>query len=89
MVIIIFENKTEQEARREILELVKEYAFTDEAKMMGHVWKNGNGIVVAAKGSPEHILKICNLTADEKKIAENKIEKMPILYMPNKYTLVL
>lgn len=44
--------------------------------MMGHVWKNGNGIVVAAKGSPEHILKICNLTADEKKIAENKIEEM-------------
>jgi Ca2+-transporting ATPase len=69
----------EQGITRNILfggELIKEYAFTDEAKMMGHVWKNGNEIVVAAKGSPERILTICNLTADEKKIAENKIVEM-------------
>ena len=57
-------------------ELIKEYAFTDELKMMGHVWKNGNNIVVAAKGSPERILTICNLTAEERKIAENKILEM-------------
>jgi len=69
----------EQKITRDILfggELVKEYAFTNEAKMMGHVWKNGDNIVVAAKGSPEHILTICNLTDDERKIAEAKIIEM-------------
>jgi len=57
-------------------ELIKEYAFTDEMKMMGHIWKNGDNIIVAAKGSPERILTICNLTDDERKIAENKIIEM-------------
>jgi len=69
----------EQKITRDILfggELVKEYAFTNEAKMMGHVWKNGDNIVVAAKGSPEHILTICKLTDDERKIAEAKIMEM-------------
>lgn len=57
-------------------ELIKEYAFTDETKMMGHVWKNGNKIIVAAKGSPERILTICNLTPGDRKLAENKIIEM-------------
>jgi len=69
----------EQGISREIIfggELVKEYAFTNETKMMGHVWKNGQDIVVAAKGSTEHILTICKLTDDERKIAEDKIMEM-------------
>ena len=69
----------EQGITREILfggELIKQYAFTDQAKMMGHVWKNGDNIVVAAKGSPEHILTICDLTDKDRKIAENKIMEM-------------
>lgn len=69
----------EQGIERNILfggELLKEYAFTDEMKMMGHVWKNGNDIVVAAKGSPERILTICNMTDDKRKIAEEKIIEM-------------
>lgn len=57
-------------------ELVKEYAFTDETKIMGHVWKNNDNIMVAAKGSPERILTICKLTDSERKIAENKIREM-------------
>lgn len=69
----------EQGITRDILfggELIKEYAFTNEAKMMGHVWENGDNIVVAAKGSPEHILTICNLTDDERSIAEAKTLEM-------------
>ncbi|MGE5411882.1 MAG: cation-translocating P-type ATPase, partial [Clostridiales bacterium] len=65
--------------KREVLfggELIKEYAFTDDTKMMGHVWKNGDNIIVAAKGSPERILTICNLAENERKIAEDKIVKM-------------
>jgi Ca2+-transporting ATPase len=57
-------------------ELIKEYAFTDETKMMGHVWKNGPDLVIAAKGSPEHILKICRLTAEELESVNNKILEM-------------
>lgn len=56
--------------------LVKEYAFTDKLKMMGNVWEIGSNIIVAAKGSPEHILTICNLTASDKKIAKNKVLEM-------------
>ena len=56
--------------------LIREYAFTDELKMMGNVWKKGNDIVVAAKGSPERILKICDLTEDELKEAQDKICQM-------------
>lgn len=53
-------------------ELVKEYAFTNELKMMAHVWKNGNEIIVAAKGSPESIINICNVSAEDKLIIEEK-----------------
>jgi Ca2+-transporting ATPase len=42
--------------------LIKEYAFTNELKMMGHVWKNDEGIIICAKGSPEKLLKLCNLS---------------------------
>lgn len=64
---------------REVLfggELIKEYAFTNEAKMMGNVWKKVENIVVAAKGSPEHILTICKITDEERKIAETKVMEM-------------
>ena len=40
-------------------ELVYEYAFTNELKMMGHVWKNKGQLLLAAKGSPERILPLC------------------------------
>ncbi|MFT9056829.1 MAG: HAD-IC family P-type ATPase, partial [Ethanoligenens sp.] len=34
-------------------ELVTEYPFTNEAKMMGQVWKRDGRTIIAAKGSPE------------------------------------
>lgn len=57
-------------------ELITEYSFTNEAKMMGHVWKNDNEIIVTAKGSPEKILNISKLSNDERKIVEEKIYEM-------------
>jgi Ca2+-transporting ATPase len=57
-------------------ELVKEYAFNNEDKMMGNVWLKSNQIVVAAKGSPESIIKICKLTDKEKRYIEDKITEM-------------
>lgn len=57
-------------------ELISEYTFTNELKMMGHVWRRNGEIVIAAKGSPERILTICNLTDDERAAAEQKITEM-------------
>jgi len=45
-------------------ELLSEYAFTNEMKMMGHVWRHGGEIIIAAKGSPEAILGLCGLADD-------------------------
>lgn len=56
--------------------LITEYSFTNEAKIMGHVWKNDNEIIVTAKGSPEKILNISKLSNDERKIVEEKIYEM-------------
>lgn len=57
-------------------QLLKEYAFTDEMKMMGNVWKNAGDIIVAAKGSPERVLAICDITDHERLRAEDKIFEM-------------
>lgn len=53
--------------------LEKEYPFTNELKMMGHVWEKDGSFIIAAKGSPERILTVCNLTPQEKQAAEEKI----------------
>lgn len=55
---------------------IKDYAFTNEAKMMGHVWQSNDRIILAAKGSPERILTICEMTAEERELAESKMIEM-------------
>ncbi|MEA4974073.1 MAG: cation-translocating P-type ATPase [Candidatus Metalachnospira sp.] len=53
--------------------LIREYAFTNELKMMGHIWKRNGMITIAAKGSPEKILSICEMSNDARSAAEEKI----------------
>jgi Ca2+-transporting ATPase len=57
-------------------ELITEYAFTNELKMMGHVWHRNDEIVIAAKGSPERILTVCEIGEDDRKEVTAKIEEM-------------
>ncbi len=57
-------------------ELITEYAFTNEQKMMGHVWMHENEILIASKGSPERIMKLCDLSEETGKIVEEKIIEM-------------
>ena len=57
-------------------QLITEYAFTNDLKMMGHVWNHEGEIIIAAKGSPERILTICSLTDTERQQAEDKITEM-------------
>ena len=57
-------------------DLITEYAFTNELKMMGHVWMHDGEIVIAAKGSPESILGICVMDDEQRKTAEDKVIAM-------------
>lgn len=57
-------------------ELIAEYPFTNETKMMGHVWKREESIIVAAKGSPERLLTLCSLSTVERNLADEKITEM-------------
>lgn len=57
-------------------EKLKEYAFTNETKMMGHVWHHDDMYILAAKGSSESILKLCKLTESEKADVEEEILEM-------------
>ena len=57
-------------------ELVSEYAFTNELKMMGHVWRRNGKLLIAAKGSPERLLPLCVMTAEERESAGHQLIKM-------------
>lgn len=56
--------------------LLKEYPFTSESKIMGHLWERNGEEVIASKGSPEKIISISNLDDNEKKVIEEEIYKM-------------
>lgn len=56
-------------------EKVKDYPFSDYTKMMGCVFNIDKKNVLAAKGSPESIINICNLTkAELKKINKDILD---------------
>ncbi len=55
---------------------IGEYSFTDELKMMGHIWNVNGTNLLAAKGSPEHILKLCDLNNEDE--INNKIKEMSV-----------
>ncbi|MBK5254169.1 MAG: cation-translocating P-type ATPase [Peptostreptococcaceae bacterium] len=57
-------------------ELITEYTFTNELKMMGHIWRRNGEIIIAAKGSPERILTVCMMSDKDRKITEQKITEM-------------
>ncbi|MCL2488998.1 MAG: cation-translocating P-type ATPase [Oscillospiraceae bacterium] len=57
-------------------ELLKEYAFTNRQKMMGHVWRHEGELIIAAKGSPERLLELCVLTPEQRANARAKAEQM-------------
>ncbi len=57
-------------------ELITEYPFTNELKMMGHVWYHDGEILIAAKGSPESLITLCNLTSEEKQMVEDNLLSM-------------
>jgi Ca2+-transporting ATPase len=59
-------------------ELLSEYAFTNELKMMGHIWHHDGGIIIAAKGSSERILTLCAMSDEERSAAEARAHEMSL-----------
>lgn len=57
-------------------ELLTEYPFTNELKMMGHVWEHDGELFIAAKGSPERMMPLCVLTEQERAEAQAKADEM-------------
>ena len=57
-------------------DLLTEYAFTNECKMMGHVWRHDGEILIAAKGSPERVVNICEMTEEQRKTVDARIHAM-------------
>lgn len=55
--------------------LLKEYPFTNEMKAMGRLWVTEGNRIIAAKGSPEGIMKLCDLTEVQKKELDSKLVK--------------
>ena len=52
--------------------IIKEYAFTPETKMMGIVWNNNK---LCVKGAYESILPLCDLDSKTFKVIEDKIKE--------------
>lgn len=47
-------------------ELAHEYGFDQTVRAMGYAWKNDGKIMLAIKGSAEHVLERCALSAERK-----------------------
>jgi Ca2+-transporting ATPase len=55
-------------------EFVSEYAFTNETKMMAHVWRKDGRLFLTAKGSPEKILTLTDLHGEALDAVQNRLE---------------
>jgi Ca2+-transporting ATPase len=67
---------TDSDNRRSFL-MVHEYPLDGKPPMMTHVFQNEkNSRIIAAKGSPETIIKVSKLNSDEKKTIYKKIEDL-------------
>lgn len=56
--------------------LIYEYPFTNELKMMGHVWQTRSETVACIKGSPESVLRLCGLSESHKAEIEKDIAEL-------------
>ena len=60
-------------------ELVKEFIFTSETKMVGKIWNVNNKNKLCVKGAYENILPLCNLNKDELALIELKANEFSLL----------
>ncbi len=76
------ETKEEAESKKEVMacslvkedyRILKEYPFSNEIKATGQLWQKGTKRLLAAKGSPEVILALSDLSEEEQRGLENKL----------------
>lgn len=65
-------------------ELIKEYPFTSELKMMGHIWQKNNINIIAVKGSIESVLPLCQLDVDQ----QYNVEEQALLMAKKGYRVI-
>ncbi len=58
---------------KEDYKILKEYTFSDEVKAMGQLWQRGDNHILSAKGSPEVILALSELSEEEQIGLEHKL----------------
>lgn len=75
-------NDMAKEQKVDILEgeIFKEYSFSKNTMSMTNVWqtKNQNDYIIAAKGAPEAIIKLCKLKKDEEIKLLNQVSQFAI-----------
>ncbi|WP_413997630.1 cation-translocating P-type ATPase [Flavobacterium sp. W1B] len=69
--------KTVSNDTREQFSMIHEYPLDGKPPMMTHIFQNKDGKrIIAAKGGPEAILKVCNLKPEEKKEISKTIDSL-------------
>lgn len=63
-----------ENGQEQTLELIKEYPFKDDVKMMGNVWQRPGQLKVVSKGAPEMILSKAKLAQKEIQQLQAEIE---------------
>ncbi|WP_421797686.1 cation-translocating P-type ATPase [Haliscomenobacter sp.] len=67
------------EDERKHYKIIHEYPLDGKPPMMTHLFEDDAGHrIIAAKGAPEALMKVCNLSAEEKVQIENAIDKLAV-----------
>ncbi|MDP1813391.1 MAG: cation-translocating P-type ATPase [Leadbetterella sp.] len=70
---------TAEKDERPNFKIIKEYPLGGTPPMMTHVFENKSGeIIIAAKGSPEAIIHVCDLGEEDKLKIENAIDALTL-----------
>lgn len=71
-----YEEAIEQD-ERELFKMIHEYPLGGKPPMMTHLFENANGArIIAAKGAPEAMMNVSNLSSEEKKQIEKAIKEL-------------
>ena len=67
--------KLNSEDERPRFRMIHEYPLGGKPPMMTHIFRDSSGKkIIAAKGAPEAVIKVCNLSEEEKMTVENAIK---------------
>jgi Ca2+-transporting ATPase len=69
--------ETQTSDQRKDFQMIHEYPLEGKPPMMTHIFENNSGErIIAAKGAPEAILEVSQLSEDKKKILDNKFRNL-------------